>query len=60
MYVWPHCLGIFSGVLVDLSRNFEDYITIDHAVDRSLFVADVGTVCKLGVVSPVRCGELGW
>jgi len=26
-----------SGVIIDFSRCFEDYITVDHAVDRSLF-----------------------
>ena len=50
MYVWPHYLGIFLGVLVDLSRSFEDYITIDHAVNRSLCRAGVGTVRMFGVV----------
>jgi len=25
-----------SGVLIDFFRSFEDYITVDHAVDRSL------------------------
>ena len=35
--VWLYWLGIVSCVLEeDISRNFEDYITVDHAVDRSL------------------------
>ena len=54
-----YCLGNFRGVQVDVSRSFGDYILIDHAVDRSLCRKSVRER-KFGVVSPVRCGELGW
>ena len=53
-----YCLGNFRGVQVDVSRSFGDYILIDHAVDRSLCRKSVRER-KFGVVSPVRCGELG-
>jgi len=39
-----------SGVLIDFSRSFEDYITVDHAVDRSLYRADFAAVRMYGVV----------
>ena len=43
-------LGIFLCVLEDISRSFEDYITVDHAVDRSLCRADFAAVRMYGVV----------
>ena len=39
-----------SGVLIDFSRSFEDYITVDHAVDHSLCRADFAVVRMYGVV----------
>ena len=55
------CLARYCFVCsrIDFSRKLDDYIMVDHAVNRSLGWADVLSVCMSGVVHRFAGGEFG-